>query len=170
MLPIMLAPHSLRIGVAGAGEGLAKRLCLLDEAGVAAREVYDSHLPSDAEIAALHILFIAGLDEAAAMALAASARKVGVLVNVEDKPELCDFHVPAIVRRGDLLLTVSTGGRSPGLAHLLRRELERRFGPEWSGRMEEIAALRRALRAQGVPAGEITARTRAMLDEKGWMS
>ena len=36
--------------------------------------------------------------------------------------------------------------------------------------MEEIAALRRALRAQGVPAGEITARTRAMLDEKGWMS
>ena len=48
-------------------------------------------------------------------ALAGRARAQGILVNVEDEPLLCDFHVPATVRRGDLLLTVSSAGRSPGL-------------------------------------------------------
>ncbi len=59
--------------------------------------------------------------------LAQLARDAGVLVNVEDVPDLCDFHVPAAVRRGDLLLTVSTGGRAPGLSRILREWLETPF-------------------------------------------
>ena len=64
--------------------------------------------------------------------LAARARRLKVLVNVEDVLPLCDFHVPAIVRRGELLLTASTGGQVPGLARRLREALAEQFGPEWT--------------------------------------
>ena len=71
--------------------------------------------------------------------LAALARSERVLVNVEDRPALCDFHSVAEVRRGDLLLTVSTGGASPGLAARIRARLAAEFGPEWA---ERVALLR----------------------------
>jgi len=59
------------------------------------------------------------------------ARNAGALVNIEDAKPLCDFHVPSLVRRGDLVMTVSTAGRSPGLARRLRRHLEKLFGDEF---------------------------------------
>ncbi len=55
----------------------------------------------------------------------------GQLLNVADDPARCTFHVPATVRRGDLTLTVSTGGRSPAAAALIRQRLEGEFGPEY---------------------------------------
>ena len=67
------------------------------------------------------------------------ARDAGVPVNVEDVPELCDFHVPATVRRGDLLLTISTGGRAPGLSRILREWLEDRFDEQWTARLDDLA-------------------------------
>jgi precorrin-2 dehydrogenase/sirohydrochlorin ferrochelatase len=91
-----------------------------------------------------------------------------VIVNVEDAPSLCDFHVPAQVRRGDLLLTVSTGGRAPGLSHALREDLQRRFGPEWAERLDEFADLRAQWRAQGISAKGVSERTQALLSERGW--
>ena len=116
----------------------------------------------------LHILFVAGLDETRSRELAGTAHLAGRMVNVEDVPALCDFHVPAQVRRGDLLLTVSTGGRSPGLAHALRQDLERRFGPEWADRLGEIADLRAQWRAAGIDANAVSERTQALLAERGW--
>src|ERR1700760_993665 len=80
----------------------------------------------------------AGLPEGEARLLATRARAQGVLVNVEDVLPLCDFHVPAVVRRGDLLLTASTGGQVPGLARALRERLAAQFGPEWTGRVKEV--------------------------------
>ncbi len=62
-----------------------------------------------------------------------------MLVNVEDVLPLCDFHVPAIVRQGDLLLTASTGGTAPGLARALREHLAESFGPEWRERLADLA-------------------------------
>ena len=120
-------------------------------------------------MARLSVLFVAGLDPETSRQLAETARAAGVLVNVEDQPDLCDFHVPASVRRGDLLLTVSTGGQSPGLARLLREELEERFGPEWSARVEELARSRSAWRQSGIDPGSVSARTRALVREKGWL-
>ena len=168
MLPIILEGSSLRIGIAGAGDGLARRLAMLTAAGITEPIVYSDVLPDGDEIARLHILFIAGLDEAQSRALAGAARLAGVIVNVEDVPALCDFHVPAQVRRGDLLLTVSTAGRAPGLSRALREDLERRFGPEWGGRLDEIADLRNQWRAQGVDAKAVSERTQALLAERGW--
>ena len=168
MLPIILDGSNLSIAVAGAGEGLARRLAMLAAAGITEPKVYSERLPDADEIARLHILFIAGLDEVGSRELAGAAHLAGVIVNVEDEPTLCDFHVPAQVRRGDLLLTVSTGGRAPGLSHALREDLQRRFGPEWAGHLDEIADLRAQWRAQGIAADVVSERTRALLSERGW--
>jgi precorrin-2 dehydrogenase/sirohydrochlorin ferrochelatase len=68
------------------------------------------------------------------------AQRRGVLCNVVDVPEQCDFFYPALVQRGDLQIAVSTAGQSPSLAQKLRQQLERQFGPgyeEWVTRLGE---------------------------------
>ena len=168
MLPISIDPKMVRIGLAGYGEGFERRQATLAAADVDPLRV--SIESSDAALQSLSVLFVAGLDDVAAMTLAARARALGVLVNVEDCPELCDFHLPAMARRGGLLLTVSTGGRAPGLARRLREWLEERFGPEWDERLKALGSARTAWRADGVSPGEISARLRDMVAKKGWLS
>lgn len=70
-------------------------------------------------------------DEEVNQAVSAEGRSRGVLVNVVDRPALCDFIVPSVVARGDLLIAISTGGAGPVLSRRIREELERRFGPEY---------------------------------------
>ncbi len=74
------------------------------------------------------------------------------------------------MRRGDLLLTVSTGGRSPGLAARIRRELERSFGPEWAARLERLGARRSAWKRRGRPLAELARLSDAMIDRQGWLT
>ena len=59
------------------------------------------------------------------------ARKEGVLLNIVDTPELCDFIVPSTVHQGDLSIAISTSGKSPALAKKIREELEEKFGWEF---------------------------------------
>jgi len=168
VLPITINPRMVRIGLAGAGEGLARRGALLAESGAEAVSVaVDS---SDAALHCLSVLFIAGLERLKAAELARRARSGGVLVNVEDAPELSDFHVPALVRRGGLMLTVSTGGRAPGLARRLREWLQKRFGPEWDVHLETLGAARAVWRTDGLPPGEVSRRTRDLIEDRGWLS
>lgn len=82
----------------------------------------------------------------------ADARAAGIPCNVADDPAACDFHVPSVVRRGDLLLAVSTGGASPVVARKIREALEARFGSEWEAYLGLLAAVRGALLALGEPA------------------
>jgi len=56
----------------------------------------------------------------------------GILVNVVDSPPMCNFFTPAVVQRGDFVVSISTGGNTPALASRLRRELENRFGQEYA--------------------------------------
>ena len=170
MLPIILDGSKLRAGLAGAGQGFARRLGVMKAGGVGEPVVFSGRIPEPDELAELQILFIAGLDMPTSRTLATAAREAGVLVNVEDVPELCDFHMPAQIRRGDLLLAVSTAGRSPALSRVLREHLEVRFGPEWDGRLEEIADLRQTWRAAGAAPDEVSTRTRALLAERGWLA
>jgi len=169
MLPIVLNPKTIRVGVAGRGEGLKRRLDLVSRAGVEQISVFDGEPPSREDLAGLAVLFVAGLDAIQARELASAARSAGALVNVEDQPDVCDFHVPASVRRGELLFTVSTGGQSPGLSRLLREELERHFGAEWSERMDEISRSRSEWRAAGIDPGSVSERTRALVKSRGWL-
>ena len=73
------------------------------------------------------------------------ARSRGILCNAVDDPERCDFYYPAVVRRGQLQIAISTGGQSPALAQRLRRELEMEFGEEYSGWVEELGKVREKL-------------------------
>jgi precorrin-2 dehydrogenase/sirohydrochlorin ferrochelatase len=77
------------------------------------------------------------------------AEAAGVWVNGADDPAHCTFTLPSVVRRGDLLLTVSTGGRSPALAVWLRERLEAEIGPEYEVLLDLLAAERETIRASG---------------------
>jgi precorrin-2 dehydrogenase/sirohydrochlorin ferrochelatase len=158
----------VRAGVAGEGEGLARRRSFLAEAGF--EYVVLPRTADATALRGLHILFVAGLPKQAAVRLAEMARRAGALVNVEDIPELCDFHVPAVVRQGDLLLTVSTGGLAPGLSRTIREWLQEKFGPEWRSRAAQVGRARENWRRKGLEASEVSDRTREMVEEKGWLS
>ena len=78
------------------------------------------------------LLAFAATDSAAVnRSVADEGRERGIPANIADAPELGAFTLPALVRRGDLLIAVSTGGNSPALARRIRAELEGRFGPEY---------------------------------------
>jgi len=85
----------------------------------------------------------------------------GVLCNVVDDPERCDFVYPAVVRRGPLQIAISTSGRSPALARRLRIELESQFGPEYGTWVEHVGEMRGKLLTQRMPRNE----RRKLLDQ-----
>ena len=70
-------------------------------------------------------------DEKTNLAISLDAREKGIAVNIVDDPQKCDFILPSIVERGDLVIAISTGGNSPALARHLRKELESRYGEEY---------------------------------------
>jgi len=76
------------------------------------------------------------------------ARERGILINVVDDPPYCDFIAPAIVRRGDISLSISTNGKMPALAAHLRRELEKSFGEEYTRLLELTTPMRAQLATQ----------------------
>lgn len=184
MIPVALDPARLRIALAGQGPLAQRRLAQLRDGGARpavfspnpdgelaalAGDRLTRGLPSDCDLADLSVLFVVGLEPDVAEPLAARARALRILVNVEDVIPLCDFHAPSVVRRGDLLLTISTGGKSPALAQLVRERLEALFPAEWAERLAEIAALRDRLRAGGAKGGEVIRATRDFILGKGWL-
>jgi precorrin-2 dehydrogenase / sirohydrochlorin ferrochelatase len=184
MLPISLDLARIRVVLVGDGAAARRRLALLDEAGAEALEIFAPmpepslaalagarlrrRLPRAAEIARAQLVFVTGLATPIAAEIGRVARAAGVLINVEDDRESSDFHSAAILRRGDLTLAVSTGGKCPGLAALMRQELEERIGPEWEKLSGEIIALRAAWRAAGADPAAIRRRTREWAARQGW--
>jgi precorrin-2 dehydrogenase/sirohydrochlorin ferrochelatase len=75
------------------------------------------------------------------------AQQRGILCNVVDVPEYCDFYYPAVVRRGDLQIAISTNGQSPSLAQKLRQQLERQFGPGYARWVAELGETRKLVLA-----------------------
>ena len=75
------------------------------------------------------------------------AQRRRVLCNVVDVPDLCDFFYPAVVRRGDLQIAISTAGQSPSLAQKLRQQLERQFGEGYTEWVEQLGETRRLVLA-----------------------
>ena len=78
------------------------------------------------------------------------AGRRNILCNVVDDPEHCDFYYPAVVRRGELQLAISTNGHSPALAQRIRRELETQFGPEYGEWLEQLGTIRKHLFASNI--------------------
>ena len=73
----------------------------------------------------------------------------GIWINSADDPERCAFTLPAVVRRGDLMVTVSTGGNSPALSSWMRQKLEALVGPEFEEVVNELAQERLLIHADG---------------------
>lgn len=78
-------------------------------------------------------------------AVAKEAKKYGIPADIADAPELSDFTSPAVITRGDLLITVATGGASPALARKVRMELEKRYGPEYADIIKILGKVREKL-------------------------
>jgi precorrin-2 dehydrogenase/sirohydrochlorin ferrochelatase len=185
MIPILLDGARLDIALFGDGERAVRRLALLREGGAAKLRVF-SATPSGALSAAagdaleiadpeavdlgpFAVVYAADLAADAAERLAARARAAGKLVNVEDVKAQCDFHTPAVVRRGALTIGVSTDGLCPGLSGVLAAYLGRLFGSVWSIRLGLLEAKRRTWRARGLAHGEIRDALGVELERNGWL-
>lgn len=77
--------------------------------------------------------------------MAEDARSEGVLLNVVDCPSLCGFITPSLLERGDLTIAIATGGKSPGFAKLVSRQLEKVIGPEYGEALRIVAAKRKEI-------------------------
>jgi len=87
-------------------------------------------------------------DETLNRQISRDAEQRGTLCNIADRPEICNFILPAIVQREDLVITVSTSGKSPALAKKLRKALEARFGEEYGVFLKLMGGIRKKLLSQ----------------------
>jgi precorrin-2 dehydrogenase/sirohydrochlorin ferrochelatase len=87
-------------------------------------------------------------DESLNHQVSKDAEQAHILCNIADRPEVCNFILPSIVHRGDLVITVSTSGKSPALAKRLRKQLETQFGQEYADFLLLMGAIRKKLLAQ----------------------
>lgn len=104
--------------------------------------------PDEAIAHGARLAFVALADPEAAEAMAARLRGAGLLVNVVDRPELCDFTTPSILERDPLLVAVATGGASAGLAKQVRLLLERVLPPRLGELARALSEARDQLRAR----------------------
>ena len=183
MLPIMLDLTHGPVLLYGDGPAALRRLDLLRAAGAGDIRVFSpedpspefktaaGHVtpgaPSEEEIASAIAIFV--VDTPDAVDIADTARRHKTLVNVEDNIPYCDFFTPSIVRRGDLVIAISTNGKSPGLARRLRQTMERDYGPQWADRLEKLGEARAGWRAEGLEMSRVSALTNQMIEREGWL-
>jgi len=182
MIPITLDPAQTDIAVIGKGPLALRRFRQLRDLGadpllfseqpegdVAAEAGarLRRRRPSRKDLHALQVVWVAGQSETESGEIAADARAEKTLVNVEDVLPFCDFHTPAIVQRGKLLLTASTGGASPAAARFARETLEAAFPEAWNEALVELAAARSRARSNGVGPAAIGAEAQAILARRG---
>ena len=87
-------------------------------------------------------------DEALNRQIKTDAAQHDTLCNIADRPEACNFILPAVVSRGDLIIAISTSGKSPAFAKKMRRDLEQTFGPEYADLLKLMGAIRKKLLRQ----------------------
>ncbi len=75
----------------------------------------------------------------------AGAERLGMLCNIADRPEVCNFILPAIVNRGDLIIAISTSGKSPAFAKKMRKDFEKEFGIEYADFLTLMGGIRTKL-------------------------
>ena len=81
--------------------------------------------------------------------ISSEARSCNVLCNIVDCPEMCDFILPSVVNRGDLIIAISTSGKSPAFAKKLRKDLEKKFGEEYATFLRLMGEIRKKLLSTG---------------------
>jgi precorrin-2 dehydrogenase/sirohydrochlorin ferrochelatase len=105
-----------------------------------------SYQPGDLE--GMFLVIGATDDERINRQISRDAEKRGMLCNIADRPEICNFILPSIVHRGDLTISISTAGRSPAMAKKLRQDLEKQYGEEYADFLRLMGAIRQKLLGQ----------------------
>ena len=116
-------------------------------AGVAASVHRRAYAAGD--VAGFRLVIAATGDPEVDRAIYDEADAAGIWVNAADEPQACSFTLPAVVRRGPIMVTVSTGGHSPALAVWLRSRIEDELGPEYGALLELLSEERAAIQAAG---------------------
>lgn len=148
-LPLFHAIAGRPVVVLGEGDAAQAKRRLVERAG----GLVEPNLQTGVERGA-RLAFIAHDDAALVTGDAIRARAAGLLVNVVDRPELCDFTVPSLLDRAPVLVAIGTGGASAGLAKALRLRLDALL-PASLGRLADaLFAARAALRQRFPDAGE----------------
>ncbi len=157
--PVILQLRGRRAVVVGGGNVAARKIHGLLEAGADVVVIAPEAAPDIEALAAKEaivwkrkrfdpndlagaFLVIAATSDREVNEAVARAAEPGQLLNIVDDPERCDFHVPAVIRRGPLMISVSTGGASPALARRIRRELEEQYGDKYGPYLEFLRQAR----------------------------
>jgi siroheme synthase-like protein len=162
-IPLVLDLAGVRCLVVGAGRVAERKVAALLGSGARIRIVapratprlralarrgsltWDRRRYRTAHLRGVRLAIAAASDPAANRAVAREARRRGVFVSVADDPDLCTLTLPAVLRRGPLVVAVSTSGESPALAKALRDDLARRIGPEHGAYVALVGSIRRGL-------------------------
>ena len=155
--PIYLDVKDKKCVIVGGGKVAYRKVCSLKEAGAEVVVVSPETCPEIADkkdIALIKkdydenildgaLLVIAATDnESVNKKVSLDARKRNIIVNVVDHPELCSFIVPSTINRGDLCISISTGGASPAVAKSIREKLEDVFGSEYEEYLNLLTKMR----------------------------
>ena len=95
------------------------------------------------------LAFVATDDRSVNSTVADEGKARKVWVNAVDDPPYCDFIMPGIAQKGDLIIAISTSGRSPAMARKMREEIEKFLTDDWAAMLELAAEVRAELREQG---------------------
>jgi precorrin-2 dehydrogenase/sirohydrochlorin ferrochelatase len=161
LFPMFVKLNNRRVLVVGAGEIGEQKIRGLLDAGARVKVValrssdavrewakageitLEERAFSPADLDGVFLVVVATGSRAVNENVFREAQRRGVLCNVVDVPDQCDFFYPAVVHRGDLQIAVSTAGQSPSLAQKLRQQLERQFGPAYEDWVARLGATRR---------------------------
>lgn len=158
--PILLNIQDKKCLVVGGGNVAWRKVCSLKDAGARVTVVSPEFCPEMEKETGIERIqqkyeegFLNGVlvvvastdDEEVNKKVYYDAVKMGILVNVVDRPEFCSFIVPATIIRGDLSISISTGGASPALARNIRESLEKQFGDEYGEFAKLLSETRRKI-------------------------
>lgn len=113
------------------------------------------HLPRKYEtgdLAGYRLAFVATGDRATAAAVFSEGHAAGIWVNCADVPSCCDFILPAVIRRGELAVAISSGGASPAATRAIREELESYLTQEFAQLVQTASEVRADLRQRSIHA------------------
>jgi siroheme synthase-like protein len=165
--PVNLLVAGRRCVVVGAGRIAARKIEALLEAGadvhVVAPEIGDEVSAwreagrlevagrrfVDTDLDGAWLVTVATDDPATSAAVFAAAEHRRLWCNAADDPANCSFTLMSVVRQGDLVVTIGTGGRSPALATYLKDHVAGEMGPEWAELLELLSEARERVRAGG---------------------
>jgi precorrin-2 dehydrogenase/sirohydrochlorin ferrochelatase len=168
MLPIILDPECLNVLVVGDGPATKNRLKMLENAKVENFDYYKDW-SNEINLEKYNLAYIADFSDEKSDKIHHKLKQHNIFVNVEDKKKFCDFHVPSMIRRGSLLLTISTEGKSPRISRRFRKIFEYMFDESWKENLDLIGEKREEWKSLGDSYKELSEKTDQLIEEKNML-